>query len=84
MNTERSVTSRWIEVNQILDTLRPAMEADGGGIEYFEVDDNTGDVWVRLKGACLLCPSIKLTLEHGIAVTLRSQLSWVKDVKQLF
>lgn len=68
------------EVTQVLQTLRPAMEADGGGVELVSVLD--GVVTLRFKGACLLCPSQSLTLNLGIAQTLKQQLSWITVVKQ--
>lgn len=67
-----------IEVHQILETLRPAMEADGGGVDLVSVQD--GIVTVKFKGACLLCPSIGLTMNLAIKKTLMESLPWVKDI----
>jgi Fe-S cluster biogenesis protein NfuA len=65
-------------VEQLLDTIRPAMQADGGDVQLVSVDGGT--VSVRLKGMCLFCPSASLTLKEGIERTLRDQLQWITSV----
>jgi len=65
-------------VEALLDTLRPAMEADGGGVDLDCICD--GVVAVRLKGLCLDCPSSDMTLRLGIEKTLKTRLAWVKSV----
>jgi Fe-S cluster biogenesis protein NfuA len=67
-----------LPVQQALDCIRPAMEADGGGVELAFVSH--GEIGVRLKGTCLCCPSAELTLTQGIERTLRQRLPWVKSV----
>ena len=66
------------EVEEALALLRPAMEADGGGVQLVSVDG--GIVHVRLRGTCVYCPSNKLTLLHGIEPHLRELLPWVEHV----
>jgi Fe-S cluster biogenesis protein NfuA len=68
-------------VDTILDTIRPAMQADGGDVQLVSVQG--GIVSVRLKGMCLLCPSANMTLKHGIERTLRQHLPWVEEVKRV-
>lgn len=65
-------------VEQVLDRLRPAMEADGGGVDLVSIQD--GVVAVRMKGMCLACPSVKMTLKQGIEKTLRQHFPWVTEV----
>lgn len=69
------------EIKEVLQTLRPAMEADGGGVDLVAFDD--GIVTVKFKGACLVCPSIGMTLKLGIKKTLQEKLPWVQDVIKL-
>ena len=52
------------------------MEADGGGIELLSVIDDI--VTVQFKGACLVCPSIRMTMKFGITKTLQEKLPWIK------
>ena len=72
------MSSQELEVKQVLKTLLPAMEADGGGVDLVSVND--GIVLVKFKGACLLCPSIGMTMKFGITKTLQDKLPWVKEV----
>ncbi len=67
-----------VQVQQALDHIRPAMQADGGDIELVSVED--GLVSVRLRGTCLACPSASLTMKQGIERTLREKLPWVITV----
>ena len=66
------------ELNDVLDQIRPAMQADGGNVEVVGIND--GVVAVRLCGTCIACPSKNMTLKVGIEKTLRSRLPWVKEV----
>jgi Fe-S cluster biogenesis protein NfuA len=76
-----SNASKFNEVDKVLNLIRPAMEADGGGIDRFEIDTST--IRVQLKGACLYCPSHQLTLKLGIEKTLRAHLDWVVNVETI-
>jgi Fe-S cluster biogenesis protein NfuA len=66
------------QVCEVIELLRPAMNADGGDVELISIEG--GVVSVRLKGTCLVCPSSSLTIKHGIESTLREHLPWVKEV----
>jgi len=74
-----SVTER---VGQVLDRIRPAVQADGGDIELLEVTDG-GAVRVRLHGACVGCPSSSLTLKMGIERNLREHVPEVRSVEAI-
>lgn len=69
---------RLLNVCEALNSLRPAMQADGGDVELVSVDG--GVITVRLKGTCLACPSANLTLKYGIERTLKGSFSWVEEV----
>ena len=75
------MTTKEIEVRGILDSLKPAMEADGGGIELISVWEDC--VLLRFKGACLVCPSISLTMKFGVIKIFQEKLPWVKRVVNL-
>jgi Fe-S cluster biogenesis protein NfuA len=72
------MTEQEIAVQQVLKTLQPAMEADGGGVELVSVEE--GVVKVEFKGACLLCPSIGMTMKFGVTKTLQAKLPWIKEI----
>lgn len=65
-------------VEQILDQIRPQLEADGGGVELVDVDD--GVVSVRLLGACAGCVMRNMTLTNGIERILKQHVPEVKEV----
>jgi Fe-S cluster biogenesis protein NfuA len=69
------------EVNKVLETVRPALQADGGDVELVEVTAD-GVVKVRLTGACGHCPMSTMTLKMGIERTLKEQVPGVKEVVQ--
>ncbi len=66
------------KVEAALAQIRPALMADGGGVEL--VDVNEGVVTVRLIGACGGCPMAAMTLQHGIERVLKEQVPEVKEV----
>ncbi|MDC0599708.1 NifU family protein [Flavobacteriales bacterium] len=58
--------------------VRPAVEADGGAIDFRAFVNGT--VHVRLRGACAGCPSSTATLKDGIERLLTSKLDVVQSV----
>ena len=46
--------------------VRPAVEGDGGAINFDSFDEASGKVTVVLQGACSGCPSSTITLKAGI------------------
>ena len=69
------------EVKAVLETVRPALQADGGDVELIEVTEE-GVVKVRLKGACGSCPMSTMTLKMGIERALKEKVPGVKEVVQ--
>lgn len=67
-------------VQEVLDKIRPRLQADGGDVELVEVTDG-GIVKVRLTGACGGCPFATMTLKNGIEAVLKQQLAEVKSVQ---
>ena len=70
------------EVKKVLETVRPALQADGGDVELIEVTED-GIVKVKLTGACGHCPMSTMTLKMGIERTLKEQVPAVKEVLQV-
>ena len=66
-------------IANILDEyVRPAVENDGGAIDYLGYDE--GVVKVVLKGSCSGCPSSTATLKGGIERLLMQHIPEVKEV----
>ena len=46
--------------------IAPYIEADGGFLEFVEIEEDTKFVKVRLGGACTSCAMSTMTLKQGI------------------
>jgi Fe-S cluster biogenesis protein NfuA len=66
-------------IRNLLDEyVRPAVENDGGAIDFLGYDE--GVVTVAMRGSCSGCPSSTATLKGGIENLLKSHLPEVKEV----
>ena len=85
-------------VVEVLNELLPYIEADGGWLEFVEIDRNLdehtrmyygvkegegGIVKVRLGGACSTCAMSSQTLKMGIEKKLMMEIPDVKGVVQV-
>ena len=61
------------QIEQVLDTVRPYLQADGGDVELVEVSDNN-DVMLRLTGNCSSCSMSDMTMTAGIEESLRRSI----------
>jgi len=68
------------KVIKVLDSIRGALQADGGDVELVDVIEDQGIVKVRLTGACGGCPMSQMTLQMGIERVIRQQIPGVKRV----
>ncbi len=76
-------TSKQI-VSLINEYIKPAVNGDGGNIQFESYDPETKIVNVTLQGACNGCPSSTITLKHGIEATLKRFLGdKIESVKSL-
>lgn len=71
------------KVKEMLDTIRPQLQADGGDLEYVKLD-NDGKVYVKLTGACGSCPMATMTLKQGVERRLKDAIPEVTEVVQAF
>jgi len=67
-------------VQEALNKIRPALQADGGDVELVEVTDD-GVVKVKLVGACRGCPMSQLTLANGVERVLKEEIPEVVRVE---
>jgi Fe-S cluster biogenesis protein NfuA len=68
------------KVTAALGKIRPMLAADGGGIELISADDKSGEVKVKLTGACGCCPMSQMTLKMGVEKALKKEIPEVKTV----
>ncbi len=67
------------QVQNVLEQIRPHLQADGGDVKLVSVED--GIVKVQLQGACAGCPMSMMTLKNGIERILKQQIPEVKEVR---
>ena len=80
-STESQAPSTLDRIEELLDSIRPAIRSDGGDIELVEFDEDSGLVQLRMVGACYACPMSMLTLKAGIEQRLRMQVPEVRAVE---
>lgn len=68
-------------VQEVLELVRPNLQADGGDVELIDVVD--GIAKVKLQGACHGCPMAAMTLQMGIERTLKAQIPEIKGVENV-
>ncbi len=69
------------KIQKVIDKLRPMLQADGGDVEFVDVED--GVVKVRLQGACAGCPMSQMTLKNGIEKMMKQEIPEVKSVENI-
>ena len=65
-------------LNDTIEYIRPAVQADGGDIKLASVED--GVVNIELLGACVGCPMSIATLKSGIERILKDKVPGVTEV----
>lgn len=67
------------KVEELIEKIRPSLQADGGDIELVSVED--GVVKVKLTGACGACPMSQMTLKLGVEAAIKENIPEVKRVE---
>lgn len=70
------------KVEEVIEIMRPAIQADGGDIDLLDVDSDTGIVTVQLTGACVSCPASTVTMKAGIERIMKDRVPGVTSVVQ--
>ena len=66
------------KIKELLDTLRPYLNMDGGDVEYIDYKDNI--VYVKLTGACAACMFSDDTIKNGLYETIKAEIPEVEGV----
>ena len=69
------------EIDAVLESIRPAIQADGGDVEFVSFNKESGVVQLRLLGACESCPISMRTLKEGIETRMRQRVAAVTEVQ---
>jgi Fe-S cluster biogenesis protein NfuA len=67
-------------LQDLIDLMRPAVQADGGDLVLVGADVETGIVEVQLQGACSSCAISSATLQGGVERILKDRLPWITEV----
>jgi Fe-S cluster biogenesis protein NfuA len=70
-------------IEEVLESIRPALRSDGGDVEFIDFDEDDGVVHLRLMGACGSCPVSMLTLRRGIEQRITSAVPEVRAIQAL-
>jgi Fe-S cluster biogenesis protein NfuA len=65
-------------IKNVLDSLKPFIQADGGDIEFVKYEDDY--VYIKLSGACAGCEFIDYTLEDNVYEAIKEEIPECKGV----
>jgi len=69
-------------VKDVIEQIRPHLQADGGDIRFVELtEDNI--VNVELLGACGSCPMSTMTLKSGVEQAMKKAIPEIKSVESV-
>ena len=68
-------------IYEVLDSIRPFLNADGGDIEFIKYEDDY--LYIKLLGACVGCSFIDYTIEYNIYESVKEVVPECKGVINL-
>ena len=74
IKTDDTVT----KIKEILESLRPYLNMDGGDVEFVKYEENI--VYVKLTGACAACMFSDETIKNGLYEAIRTDIPEVEGV----
>lgn len=66
------------KINEIIESIRPYLNMDGGDITFIKYEDNI--VYIKLTGACEACLYSDDTIQNGIYETLKNEIPEIEKV----
>ncbi len=69
------------KVIAVIEKVRPALEADGGGIDFVDLLEDEKVVLVKLTGACHGCPMSTMTIKGYVEQTMIQEVPEIKEVR---
>jgi Fe-S cluster biogenesis protein NfuA len=80
MLSDQERAERQAQLDELVEMMRPAVQADGGDLVVVAADVETGVIELELQGSCSSCAISAATLQGGVSRILRDRLPWVTDV----
>ena len=70
------------EIKSLLETrINPSVAMHGGLIEFREWDEDTGILYLFLRGACSGCAMSSVTLKQGVEEMIKHYIPEVKKIE---
>lgn len=69
------------KIKNILETIRPSLQMDGGDVHFIDFNKKSGVLKVELIGHCAHCPMSSITLKQGIEAEIKKVVKEVKEVR---
>mmetsp|Transcript_8880 Transcript_8880/g.12883 ORF Transcript_8880/g.12883 Transcript_8880/m.12883 type:complete len:427 (-) Transcript_8880:1305-2585(-) len=82
-NTPAKLSFTLENVDKVLEEVRPYLLSDGGNVSVQRVDEERGDVYLKLEGACGSCASSTVTMKMGIERVLQENFPTLGQVIQV-
>lgn len=67
------------QVEAVLEKIRTGLKSEGGDIELVDVRENV--VYVKLKGACGICPMSSLTMKNWVEASIKREIPDITAVQ---
>lgn len=68
------------EIKEIIEEIRFYIKSDGGDLEFVNFDFTSGQLTIKIFGACVGCAMIDHTYKHGVETILKSEIPEVKSL----
>tara|TARA_B100000614_G_scaffold194550_1_gene175779 strand:+ start:273 stop:512 length:240 start_codon:yes stop_codon:yes gene_type:complete len=69
-------------VEAVLDKVRPYLKEDGGDVEFYRFEEDTGVLELRFLGSCSTCPLSIMTLRAGIERYILKDIPEVQRIEE--
>lgn len=76
--TQETTTDVEDRIKAALDEIRPALQFDGGDLDFMDFSPATGIVRVQMVGACHGCSMSEVTLIAGVEKIVKERVPEVK------
>lgn len=70
------------KIQDLLQTLKIYINADGGDVEFVEYKDNV--LTLKIIGKCATCPFQSNTFDEGLKHALMQEIKEIKNVKFIY
>lgn len=77
MKEEKNITVE-DKIKEMIESIRPYLNMDGGDIEYIKYEDNY--IYIKLMGACTNCLMQDNTINDGLLTMFQEEIPEIKGI----